>query len=74
MPEPERAVVREIRMGRVPMADALQAAADLEARIRELLETSPLPERPDYAAADLWLISAYQRAWREIPGHPREKD
>lgn len=63
MPEPERAVVREIRMGRIPMADALQAAADLEARIRELLETSPLPEHPDYAAADRWLISAYQRAW-----------
>jgi hypothetical protein len=63
MPEPQRAVVREIRMGRVPMADALQAAADLEDRIRDLTGTSPLPEHPDYAAADRWLISAYQRAW-----------
>jgi uncharacterized protein len=64
MPEPERTAVRAIRQGQVPMEDALKAAADLEARLRELTESSPLREYPDRAAADAWLVSAYQRAWK----------
>jgi hypothetical protein len=63
MPEHERETVRAIRTGGYTMGDALAMAAEMEARIRELLETSPLPEHPDYAAADCWLISAYRRAW-----------
>ena len=65
MPPVERALVREIRMGRIPMADALRAAADLEERLRELILTSPLREEPDREAADAWLVSAYQRAWSD---------
>jgi uncharacterized protein len=63
MPEPQRAVVREIRLGRVPMEDALKAAGDLEARLRDLTETSPLRAEPDRDAADAWLVGAYARAW-----------
>lgn len=63
MPGVERAIVREIRMGRVPMGDTLKAAEDLETRLRDLTETSPLRAEPDRDAADKWLISAYQRAW-----------
>jgi uncharacterized protein len=65
MPGVERAIVREIRMGRIPMGDALRAAEDLEARLRDLTETSPLRAEPDRDAADAWLVSAYQRAWKE---------
>lgn len=63
MPEPQRAVVREIRLGRVPMEDALKAAEDLEARLRDLTETSPLRAEPDRDAANIWLCGAYERAW-----------
>jgi len=63
MPEAQRETVRVIRTGLYTMSEALVMAEELEARIRELLETSPLPEHPDSAAADRWLISAYQRAW-----------
>ena len=45
------------------MEDALDFAGDLEARLRELTVTSPLREEPDRDAADVWLVSAYQRAW-----------
>ena len=71
MPGVERAIVREIRMGRVPMADALRAAEDLEARLRALTETSPLRAEPDRDTADAWLISAYQRAWKGELRRPR---
>lgn len=45
------------------MTEALDAAAGLESRLAELVTTSDLPEKPDYKAADEWLISAYQRTW-----------
>lgn len=63
VPEPWRTTIREMRTGGYSMQAALDMAAGLERRIRELTATSPLPERPDYAAADRWLISAYQDAW-----------
>jgi hypothetical protein len=63
MPQAQREAVRAIRTGGYTMHEVLAMADDLEARIRGLLETSPLPEHPDYAAADRWLTSAYQRAW-----------
>lgn len=63
MPERERETVRAIRTGGYSMTEALDMAEGLEARLRELLVTSPLPEHPDRDAADAWLVSAYRRAW-----------
>jgi uncharacterized protein len=63
VPEPWRSWIRQLRTGGHPMDAALEAAADLEAQLRELIVTSPLREYPDRAAADEWLISAYQRSW-----------
>jgi hypothetical protein len=65
LPERQRAAVLEIRLGRVPMEAALETAAHLEERIRYLTDHSPLRAEPDREAADGWLVSAYQRAWRE---------
>lgn len=67
MPEPQRAVVREIRMGRVPMEEALRIAGELEGRLRVLTEESPLRAEPDRDAANMWLVGAYQRSWTEKP-------
>lgn len=64
MPQEERELVRSIRQGRVTMDEALGIAADLEELLRDLTETSSLRAEPDRTAADAWLISAYQRAWR----------
>jgi hypothetical protein len=63
VPEPERTWIRELRTGQHSMQEALEMAGECERRIEELLTTSPLPEKPDYEAADKWLVSAYQRAW-----------
>lgn len=63
MPEPWRTWIVELRTGGHSMTDALEVAEDLEKQLRELITTSPLPERPDRKAADAWLISAYRCAW-----------
>ena len=63
MPEWERQIVIGIRTGAYSMNDALDMASELEITLRGLLGTSPLPEHPDYEAADRWLIRAYRRAW-----------
>lgn len=65
MPDETRGIVRSIRQGQLTMREALDLAEALEGNLRALIGTSPLPEYPDREAADRWLISAYQRAWKE---------
>jgi len=63
MPEPERTWIRDLRVGKHTMAEALEMAADCDRRIGELLTTSPLPDHPDRETADSFLIAAYRRTW-----------
>ncbi|HEX3388827.1 MAG TPA: nucleotidyltransferase domain-containing protein [Streptosporangiaceae bacterium] len=63
MPVASREVVRDIRMGRIPMDRALALAGYLEDRIGDLLAESPLREYPDRDLVDEWLVSTYLRAW-----------
>lgn len=74
VPEPWRTWLRDLRVGKHTMAEALDAAAGFEQRLQRLTSTSPLaseadpcplPFRPNYAAADRWLIKAYRRSWAE---------
>jgi uncharacterized protein len=65
MPEPWLTWIRELRTGGHSMAEALDAAQFLESRISVLMTRSVLPVVPDRAAADAWLIQAYQQSWRE---------
>ncbi len=63
MPESQRDLVKDIRRGRYTMGQALEIAGDLEARLRVLTEKAPLRAEPDRDAANIWLVSAYGRAW-----------
>jgi len=74
VPEPWRTWLRELRVGEHTMTEALEAAEGFEAKLLRLTSTSPLaseadlsplPFEPNHAAADRWLISAYQRSWAE---------
>lgn len=65
VPEPARNWIRELRTGGHSMREALEAAEECERQIKVLLDTSPLPEKPDYGAMDRWLVSAYERSWGE---------
>lgn len=63
MPEEERAFVFKVREGGVDLNDVLTAAGDNERRIEDLLDTSPLPPKPDREFVNDWLCSAYMEYW-----------
>jgi len=65
MPEPWRTWVRECRTGGHTMDEALSVTADLEKRLIELCDASPLREYPDREWADRWMIGVYRTAWGE---------
>jgi len=65
MPEPERAFVYAVRSGEVELTEVLTRAGELERRIEDLLDTSPLPEKPDYNAVEQWLTATYFDYWHE---------
>jgi hypothetical protein len=75
--EPWLTWLRELRTGLHSLAEALEAAAALEARIDELCTASTLAPEPDISAVDRWLVSAHRRAWEGVgleqlrPGAPR---
>lgn len=71
LPEPWLSWCRALRRGEHAKQEALDAAADLQRQLVTLRHTAPLPEHPDRATIDAWLISAHQRAWAARPRqHP----
>ena len=62
--EPWLTWLRDLRQGKHSKQEALDAASELERQLGVLIDTSPLPIRPDTRAANEWLVGAYQRGWR----------
>ena len=62
LPDPMRSRVVDVRLGRIPFAEILAEANELERRLESLLTTSPLPEHPNHDAVNTYLARAY-RAW-----------
>ena len=63
IPEPWLTWIRDLRQGLHTQREAIDVAAELEARLETLTRTSSLPERPDMKRADQWLIDTYQAVW-----------
>ncbi|GLZ50358.1 hypothetical protein Acsp06_65430 [Actinomycetospora sp. NBRC 106375] len=63
IPEPHLSWLRELRQGHRTKEEALDAAADLEARLDVLETSSPLPPEPDRVRADAWLVEQYLSRW-----------
>jgi hypothetical protein len=63
MAEPERSRVMAIRGGERTLEEAIAEIEEVEARLAVALARSPLPDEPDRAAVDGFLVSAYRRAW-----------
>ena len=66
IPEPDRTWLRELRRGEHTQDEALARAVDLEQQLTVLRDSSELPERPDYAWVNRWLIGVYQREWQHL--------
>ena len=75
MPEPERSRVMAIRTGERTFEQAIAEIDEVEARLAQALERSPLPERPDRAAVDGFLVDATAApgAGSSGRGHPHTR-
>jgi len=61
MREPERSFLLDVRRGKVSEQECLTRAGELEQQLVDLSTTSPLPEEPEEARVQEWLIDAYRR-------------
>src|SRR3954471_13985586 len=63
MADPERSRVMAIRTGDRSYDEAIAEIDEVERRLAEALERTPLPPQPDRAAVDRFLVDAYRRGW-----------
>jgi hypothetical protein len=71
VPEPDRAYLRAVRRGEVPLAEVRDAIRAAEARLEALRDSPAVPDQPDRAWVDDWLHRSYLESWaRTAPGHP----
>lgn len=63
MRQPVRDHLMDVRQGRSNLADVLAECTQLELRLGELLDSSPLPLEPDLKTVESFVMDAYADAW-----------
>lgn len=63
MPQPHRAQLVDVRQGKYTFPDVLRWLDEVTARLEYLTDTADLPDAPDPAIIDDWLVQTYQRHW-----------
>ena len=65
MPPAQRERVLAVKRGEIPRDEVSAEITELEARVRDLLDTgrTPLPTAPDYDAITDWAVGAQRRHW-----------
>lgn len=64
MPEADRLWLMQVRRGEISMQEALTRAGELEREVKDLLETSHLPEHPDRPRIEAWMTGRYLEWWK----------
>ena len=64
MREPERSFLLDVRRGKVDEARCLEQAGELERELTALETSSPLPEEPEEARVESWMLDVYRRSWQ----------
>jgi len=67
MREPVRTHLMDVRQGRSNLADVLAECTQLEMRLSELLDSSPLPVDPDLHTVESFVMDTYASAWSSHP-------
>lgn len=52
-----------VREGKVSLDRVLQRAGDAERALKDAIDASPLPEKPNTAAVEKWMIETYRAHW-----------
>lgn len=61
--EPVRQRIRDVRAGLVPLNDILTECGQVEQQLKDLRDTSPLPEFPETDRVNEWMRNAYMGFW-----------
>lgn len=61
--EPARSGLREVRAGSVPLEEVLARLDAVTAELAAATQAEALPDRPDFAAVDAFVVRAYREAW-----------
>lgn len=64
MPDDQRELILAVRTGQVSENDVLTKAGELEAELKDAIDSTMLPDEPNYWDVNQFLISAYQETWR----------
>lgn len=59
----QRELILAVRQGQIAENEVLTKAGELEADLKTAIDSSPLPNLPDYALVNDLLVSIYQRVW-----------
>jgi len=70
MKEPVRTHLMDVRRGRSKLADVLEECTQLELRLGELLDSSPLPLEPDLGTVECFVMDTYESAWASSSSSP----
>lgn len=66
---PSKDFLLHVRKGDIRHEECLKAAEALETKVKSLMEAGPLPEKPDSAAVEEWMLETYYKAWSATYGH-----
>ena len=61
--EPARSYLLDVRRGKVREQECLTRAGELERELADLETTRPLPEAPEEARVEEWVLDSYRRRW-----------
>ena len=63
MRQPARSFLLDVRRGKVSEQECLRRAGELEQQLTDLATTSPLPDEPNEARVEDWVLETYRRRW-----------
>lgn len=65
LPEEKRRTLMNIRRGFYDLKEVLEIIEDVEVYLRLTLESSDLPDAPDFEQIDKWIVNTHIQYWRE---------
>jgi len=63
MKEPERSFLYGVRVGQSSLQECLTRCGELERELEDLLDNPYLPDVPDVATVENWMLDVYQKEW-----------
>lgn len=67
MPDAERMLIRQVRMGGVTLDAVSDLIQEAQQRLEDAYATSPLRPSPNAAKVEAWMIATYFAAWQGTP-------